>query len=159
MYRSLAPILACCLALIGAGCSSAPSVRDVDRLDPSGFRNLIEGLAADWNAGDARAAADRFTENAVYVEPPKKQVYIGRERLFRFFGGDQGRAGAMQMRWNRVVFDPDRQQGMAEFSFRYGTQVHGVAIIDVRDGRIAQWREYWYASELPFEDFVAPGTP
>jgi hypothetical protein len=123
------------------------------------FAALLERLAANWNAGDAQAAAACFTADAVYVEPPRKQVYRGRAELYRFFGGDSGRPGAMQMTWRNIVFDAHRQRGMGEFSFRYGTQVHGVAVIALRDGLIDQWREYWYASELPFEQFVAPGAP
>jgi hypothetical protein len=125
----------------------------------SEFRALLERLAAGWNAGDSRAAADCFTAGAIYVEPPRKQLYVGRDALYKFFGGDQGRRGEMQMRWNSVVFDPTQQRGMGEFTFRYGTQVHGVAVIDVSDGRIAQWREYWYESEKPFEQFVEPSRP
>lgn len=123
------------------------------------FAALLARLAASWNVGDAQAAAACFTADAVYVEPPRKQVYRGRTELYRFFGGESGRPGAMQMTWRNSVFDAARQRGMGEFSFRYGTQVHGVAVIALRDGLIAQWREYWYASELPFEQFVAPGTP
>jgi hypothetical protein len=123
------------------------------------FAALLERLAASWNAGDAQSAAACFTADAVYVEPPRKQVYRGRAELYSFFGGDSGRPGAMHMTWRNIVFDARRQRGMGEFSFRYGTQVHGVAVIALRDGLIDQWREYWYASELPFEQFVAPGAP
>lgn len=62
------------------------------------------------------------------------------------------------MRWHRIVFDAENQQGMAEFTFRYGSQVHGVAVIDLRGGLISQWREYWYSSEQSFDEFVAPST-
>jgi hypothetical protein len=123
------------------------------------FEALLQRLAEGWNSGNSRAAADCFSVDAVYVEPPRKQVYRGREELFRFFGGDAGRPGAMNMTWRNVAFDVDKQRGMGEFSFRYGTQVHGVAVIALRDGLIAQWREYWYSSEQPFDEFVAPGSP
>jgi hypothetical protein len=127
-------------------------------LSASEFEGLLQRLANAWNSGNTRAAADCFSEDAVYVEPPQKQVYRGRQALYRFFGGEAGRPGAMDMTWRNVVFDAGKQRGMGEFTFRYGTQVHGVAVISVRDGLIAQWREYWYASEQPFDEFVAPGS-
>jgi len=125
----------------------------------SAFADLLNRLADGWNSGDAEVAAGCFTHDAIYVEPPQKQVYAGRAALFQFFGGDSGRAGAMHMRWHRVVFDAQKQQGMGEFTFRYGSQVHGVAIIDLRGSLISQWREYWYSSEQPFDKFVAPSRP
>jgi ketosteroid isomerase-like protein len=39
------------------------------------FRHLLEMLADAWRRGDARAAADCFAEDAVYTEPPDRQVY------------------------------------------------------------------------------------
>ena len=128
-------------------------------LSPRQFQDLLQRLADGWNSGNSRAAASCFSEDAVYVEPPRKQVYRGREELHRFFGGDAGRPGAMNMNWRNIAFDAGKQRGMGEFSFRYGTQVHGVAVIALRGGLIAQWREYWYASELAFEEFIAPGSP
>ncbi len=134
-------------------------------LDARGFEALLGRLADGWNRGDAAHAADQFTPDAIYTEPPGRQVYRGRAELFRFFGGAEGRPsmaggpGAMQMTWHRIAFDPSAQRGFGEFSFRYGSQVHGVAVIDVRDGRIAQWREYFTRSELPFAAFAAPSRP
>jgi hypothetical protein len=92
--------------------------------------------------------------NAIYTEPPDKQVYRGREALFRFFGGATGRPGQMTMRWHHLAFDPATQIGFGEFSFTYGTTVHGVAVIRLRQGKIANWREYWYESTLPWDQFI-----
>lgn len=147
------------LVLLAACTEPQQEVQALPGLDQAGFRALLERLAGGWNQGDARAAADCFTEDAVYVEPPGKQVYRGRQALYEFFGGGQGRPGQMAMTWRNVAFDVDRQRGFGEFTFSYGSQVHGVAVIQVEDGRIAQWREYWYESELPWEEFVKPGRP
>jgi hypothetical protein len=141
--------------LLLAACAAPSSMA----LDEAQFRALLDRLAKGWNAGDSQLAADCFLEDAVYVEPPQKQVYRGRKALFEFFGGSQGRPGQMSMTWRNIVFDPGQQLGFGEFTFSYGGQVHGVAVIRVRDGRIAQWREYWYASEVPWEEFVKPGRP
>src|SRR5262245_48334628 len=51
------------------------------------FRELMETVAAGWNAGDARKASECFTDDALYLEPPDKQFYTGRPALYEFFGG------------------------------------------------------------------------
>jgi uncharacterized protein (TIGR02246 family) len=85
---------------------------------------------------------------------PDRQLYRGREELFRFFGGDSGRPGAMSMLWHHLVFDARRQIGIGEFTFAYGSQVHGGVVLQVRAGRIHRWREYWYESPLPYPAFA-----
>ena len=42
------------------------------------FDRLMQLVADGWNKGDARKAADCFTESAIYSEPPDKQLYKGR---------------------------------------------------------------------------------
>lgn len=140
---SLGLLLASCAAEPRGGGSSAAQ-----------FRTVLNDLAEAWNQGDARRAADCFTADAVYTEPPDKQVYRGREELFRFFGGAQGRAGQMAMQWHHLAFDEETQIGFGEFTFTYGSTVHGVAVVRLRDGRIANWREYWYESALPWDRFI-----
>ena len=132
------------------------------QVGPAEFASLLERLAEGWHQGDSRRAADCFTEDAVYIEPPDRQLYRGREELRRFFGGDSGRPGAMSMSWRNVVFDEALQMGFGEFTFSYGGQVHGSVVMKLKDGRIHRWREYWYESELPYEVFAgesafAPG--
>src|SRR5262245_46837953 len=100
------------------------------------FTELLQRLSDGWNKGEARQAADCFTPDALYTEPPDKQYYSGRDRLYQFFGGDDGRAGQMNMVWHHIVFDEESQIGAGEFTFTYGDAVHGVTMIKVRDGLI-----------------------
>ena len=118
------------------------------------FTELLQRLAEGWNKGAARQAADCFTQDALYTEPPDKQYYSGRDALYQFFGGANGRAGEMNMVWHHIVFDEASQIGAGEFTFTYGDTVHGVTMIKVRDGLISNWREYWYASPLAWEVFT-----
>ena len=64
----------------------------------------------------------------------------------------------MQMIWHHLVFDPTTQIGFGEFSFAYGISAHGVALVRMRDGKISNWREYWYESALPWPRFVEPNA-
>ena len=120
----------------------------------SEFVQLLERLANAWNEGNSGQAAKCFTLDALYTEPPERQFYAGREALYRFFGGPDGRPGQMSMVWHHVVFDPAQQLGAGEFTFTYGETVHGVAMIKVREGLISNWREYWYGSPLAWEAFT-----
>jgi len=49
----------------------------------------METVSAGWNEGNSRKAADCFSSQAVYMEPPNQQVYGGRDALSEFFGGKQ----------------------------------------------------------------------
>jgi hypothetical protein len=116
------------------------------------FRRLLRTVADGWNAGDARMAADCFTEDAVYVEPPDRQWYMGRQQLPDFFG----RGVEFSMRWHRIVFDEDEQAGFGEYTLSVIGEftLHGITAVEIEDGLIAGWREYQYRSELPFEEFA-----
>ena len=118
------------------------------------FVELLQRLADGWNGGDAQQSADCFTKDALYTEPPDKQYYTGREALYQFFGGPNGRAGEMNMVWHHIIFDETEQLGSGEFTFTYGDTVHGVTMVKVRDGLISNWREYWYTSDLLWEEFT-----
>ena len=62
MNRSTVALL-CLLAL-----SAGPRERRPARF--SDFERVMQNLADGWNRGDARKAADCFTEDAIYREPP-----------------------------------------------------------------------------------------
>jgi ketosteroid isomerase-like protein len=152
MYRRATHWVFVSLFLLITGCARAPGRGEESTT--AKFRAVMNTLAQAWNEGDARRAADCFTEDAVYIEPPDKQIYRGREALYRFFGGDAGRAGQMTMRWHHLALDEESQIGFGEFTFTYGSTVHGVAVVRLREGKIANWREYWYESELPWDQFI-----
>jgi SnoaL-like protein len=118
------------------------------------FERLMQTVSDSWNKGDARKAADCFAENAIYSEPPDKQLYKGRTALFKFFGGNEGRKSAMKMVWHHLLFDEGRQIGAGEFTFEFGSKSHGVAMIKIANGKISHWREYWYESNLDWEKFI-----
>ncbi|MGH2636821.1 MAG: nuclear transport factor 2 family protein [Actinomycetota bacterium] len=121
-------------------------------MDHREFVALMETIRESWNAGDTRRALDCFTDDAVYLEPPDEQRYDGRAQLFEFFGGDD--PPPMRMEWHHLVVDGD--VGVGEYTYRGHGQYHGIAIVQLRDGRVARWREYQYASDLDYGEFVGP---
>lgn len=72
--------------------------------------------------------------------------------LFEFFGGEAGRPQDMKMIWRDRSFDPISQTGFAEFSFYYGSWAHGIVRIEMENGKISNWREYWTESDTDWEN-------
>jgi SnoaL-like domain len=158
----LEAILPCCstrrnlLALAVAAATFAVAVMpaSAQQMNAAQFERLMQTLADGWNEGNAQKAAGCFTDDAVYSEPPDKQLYRGRSALFKFFGGTEGRKRAMKMTWHHLIFDESRQLGAGEFTFEYGGKVHGVAMVKIQNGKIRNWREYWYESPLDWKEFT-----
>ncbi|MGV3556808.1 nuclear transport factor 2 family protein [Larkinella arboricola] len=118
------------------------------------FTRLMQTVADGLNENNGRKAADCFALDAIYSEPPNKQIYRGRDRIFEFFGGWKGRPKITQMVWHHLAFDEQTQTGSGEFSLTYGSTVHGMVSIRIRDGLIGNWREYIYQSALDWNGFV-----
>jgi hypothetical protein len=117
----------------------------------------METVATGWNEGNARKAADCFAQDAVYMEPPNRQVYVGREALFDFFGGTKGTDKSMHMIWHHLSFDPSTEVGFGEYTFALNHQYHGVVVVKLKGGKIKSWREYQYQSDLDWYEFTGTG--
>ena len=118
----------------------------------------MQTIATRRTTGDARMAADCYAEDAVYSEPPDRQLYVGREALYTFFGGGQIPPPRMRMEWRHLIFDEAEQIGAGEYTFRGENQYHGVVMVRVVGGKIANWREYQYRSDLDWPAFVEPNA-
>jgi ketosteroid isomerase-like protein len=115
----------------------------------------METIAAGWNEGNARKAADCFAEDALYLEPPDRQFFSGRPALYEFFGGGKKPEPPMKMTWHHLAFDEESRVGFGEYSFQMNRRYHGVVVVRLRDGKIANWREYQYESPLEWKEFVS----
>jgi ketosteroid isomerase-like protein len=140
------------LLIAGLVCSQ-PSDRKHEHSTASEFRKLMNTVADGWNSGDARKAADCYTEDAIYTEPPDKQVYVGREDLYKFFGGGNRPEPPMRMQWHNRAFDEETQVGFGEYTFQMNNRYHGIVIVKLRGGKISNWREYQYKSGLTWSEF------
>ena len=133
---------------------SRSSATDPELPTKEQFEKLMQTVADGWNEGNARKAADCFAEDAVYLDPPDRQVYRGREELFRFFGGNEGRKEPMKMTWHHLTFNESTGIGSGEFTFEYGSLSHGVVIVRIDKGKIQNWREYYYETSLGWDEFT-----
>jgi len=139
------------LALVGCNSSRkspSPSFTQAD------FRKVLGTVAQGLNTGNARLAADCFTDDAMYSSPPNPEIRKGRQTLFEFFGGEKGRLQPMSMLWHHIVFDQATQIGMGEYTFTYQIRTHGIAIIRIVGGKIANWRAYEQESPKGWEEMI-----
>jgi ketosteroid isomerase-like protein len=130
--------------------SSGPAIK----ITVAEFKSLMQTVADAWNEGDAKKAADCYTEDAIYTEPPDKQVYVGRKALYEFFGGDRKPEPPMKMIWHHLAFEEASQIGFGEYTFQMNHRYHGIVIVKIRSGKISNWREYQYKSDLEWRDFA-----
>lgn len=119
------------------------------------FTALMERLAKAWSDQDTDAALDCFQWDAMYTEPPDIQIYQGHDQLRPYFAALK--PGTF-MRFHNLWFDEAKQIGAGEYSFGMqdaATADHGVVIVEIRDGKIAVWREYQRKGPASFQDFIS----
>ena len=151
------------LALLGTQSSSAALrepllCRDQPKraLRVAEFQAVLETVADAWNKAQPERAIECFTEAAVYIEPPDRQVYRGAAALRDFFAASVEPPQPDRMRWHTSAFDEAGQVGFGEYTYRGRQNYHGIAVLLLESGRIRSWREYQYPSALSWEKFVGP---
>jgi hypothetical protein len=160
MGRRLFPKVTSLVAgVLAVACAGQKARSPSDFLDERRtFGALMGRIATGWNTGDAAGAADCFTDDAVYMEPPDRQRYEGRAALFEFFGGNQHPPPKMSMTWHHLAFDAPTQTGFGEYTFEGSRRYHGIVVVKLRSGKVALWREYQQMSPLPWETFAGPSV-
>ena len=121
----------------------------------SEFSTLLDALAHGWRTRDYAAVASHFTEDVQYGDPTRYML-AGRTELLEFFRADDDMSQHMQ--WHLMLFDEVRQMGAAEYTYEGTLRYHGVALIQVRDGRISHWREYQHTDSRAWRDFAGATT-
>ena len=120
------------------------------------FREVLETVATAWNTNQPTVAAGCFALTAVYLEPPDRQRFEGRDAIESFFRASTAPALPDRMTWHHLAFDETGQVGLGEYTYRGQRNYHGVAVVRVTDGLIASWREYQYPSAEGWEEFIGP---
>jgi ketosteroid isomerase-like protein len=112
-------------------------------------------LADAWSCLDTEAALDCFTDDAIYMQPPDQQFYQGRVQLRPYF---EALSPGTLMRFHHLWFDAQDQSGAGEFTFGLAGEAlaeHGLAVVELQNGRIAFWREYLQKGPANFQTFLA----
>ncbi len=115
----------------------------------------MERLADAWSSQDTELALSCFSDDAVYMEPPDVQLYVGHAELRPYFAA---LSPETFMRFHTLGFDEVAQTGAGEFSFGSGAEKladHGVAVVEIDGERIRFWREYQRKGPASFSDFLA----
>lgn len=118
------------------------------------FAASLQSLASAWERRDARAAADVFTETAIYSEQSFRRTFQGRSELERHFARAFVDGGWMRLVWRHISFDARTRVGAGEFSFYWPTgRAHGMVSVRIEQHRIANWREYATVTDLDWDEF------
>ncbi len=120
------------------------------------FETLMQRVSDGWTNQNVDLALSAFTDDAVYTEPPNFQIYRGRTELRNFFNAV--RPGS-SMIWHHLWYNPETGVGAGEYSFHNGgrnTAVHGVAVVEITNGKIRIWREYQRRGEIDYDAFHDP---
>jgi hypothetical protein len=124
-------------------------------IDLSEFKQLLEKMAAGWNEGNPSKSLECFTKDATYIEPPNKQFFQGHDQLYIYFGGDGAKPGQMKLVWHGIFFDEEKQTGAGEYTFEMNDIIHhGVAVVELEEGKIKFWREYDFPGVISFNEFI-----
>lgn len=101
-------------------------------------------LAGRGFEGDAEEALEAFTADAELQDQPGEELVRGHAALEGFFLDYAGRRARFAVR--EVVVEGERAAVAYDLWFRsdstaYGQ--HGMALLRLRDGRVASWRGVW----------------
>lgn len=133
----------------------AGSQEQRDRLNEHQFIELMIRLAKAWSRQDLNDALSCFTEDAVYMEPPDIQLFKSHDELRPYFGALKP---GTYMKFHNLWFNENQQIGAGEYSFgniARPNAVHGVAVVEIKNGRIRFWREYQRKGSADFKRFIA----
>jgi hypothetical protein len=156
--------LVTCMVVTPGGLPAVPeneeAVADAAMAPEDGFDfvGLMMRVAKGWSSQDTALALSAFHPEALYTEPPNLQMYRGHDELRPFFSAV---TPGSSMIWHHLWYNPGTGIGAGEYSFHKGgrdTAVHGVAVVEIRDGKITYWREYQRRGDIDFGRFHDPAT-
>ena len=125
-----------------------------EKLTDEQFVQLMTDLANAWSTQDTEAAVACFRPDAIYMEPPDVQLYIGHDQLRPYFGALES---GTYLKFHHLSFNGTTQVGMGEYTFGLeGKEVAdvGVIVVEIWGGKINRWREYQRKGPADFQRFI-----
>ncbi len=137
------------LLLLSAGCTHSQ-----EGTTEKEFRSLMQNVAIGWSTQNTELALSSFDGDAIYMEPPNIQYYRGHSQLRPYFDELDD---TYKMEFHNLWFNQDSQSGVGEYTFSYGkdTSDVGVVVVELKNGKIAFWREYQQKGPTDFNDFLS----
>lgn len=111
---------------------------------------MLTLLADGWTHKEYAAVASQFADDVFYSDP-NHYTFRDRVSLQAFFEDDEGRP--QYCVFHNALFDEIRQLGVAEFTYQGTFRYHGTAWIELKDDKIASWREYQHISSKTWDEF------
>jgi uncharacterized protein (TIGR02246 family) len=110
------------------------------------LKQLLDKLGDCWRKRDAQGAAELFSDDAMYSEPPAHELR-GRPAIAGFFRAFFASHYTIEFGFSRILIGED--EAAAEWSFSYSRvsdgarrRLVGIAFIDTAAGRIHVWRSF-----------------
>lgn len=124
-----------------------------NKISENEFHELMENVAKGWSTQDTELALSSFDEDAIYMEPPNIQYYRGHQQLRPYFDELDSK---YNMQFHHIWFNKTKQSGAAEYTFSYGkdTSDVGIAVVELKNGKIKFWREYQRKGPTDFNKFL-----
>ncbi len=129
--------------------------KELDKgLSTEEFKALMQNAAEGWSTQNSEQALKSFDSDAIYMEPPNIQYYRGHNELKPYFDALEQNH---RMTFHALWFDEETQTGAGEYTFSYGkdTSDVGIAVVQLKRGKIAFWREYQQKGPSNFLEFIA----
>lgn len=110
---------------------------------------FVNGYGRAWEAWDAPAFADLFSDDVVYVEHPTDETLVGKNAMIPYLQKEEVEQGAVSVQMGNPIVDAN--QVVAEFWATGTTPAEQATLIgcfiaqlDPADGRCIHFRQYWF---------------
>lgn len=132
------------------GCTAAPAAEEKAKMSDDANIAVVKQMIAAWEKRDADAIADMFSEDGVLhsmmIDPIKGRENI-RPRM-KFLVDNATHMKLNVRNWavtgNTVIIERTD-----EFTFRgHDGKVPVVGVLEIADGKVKEWREYYDRAEL-----------
>lgn len=110
---------------------------------------FVNGYGSTWEAWDAPAFADLFSDDVVYVEHPTDETLVGKEAMIPYLQKEEAEQGAVRVHMGEPIVEGNHV--VAEFWATGTTPAEEATLIgcfiaqlDPTDGRCTHFRQYWF---------------
>ena len=112
---------------------------------------VAHNMVSAWNALDVNGIADLFAEDGRFQSMMLKDAYVGREAIRAHFAQLLDGATALKLQLRNVAVSAGtvflERVDFFTYKGRDGS-VPVVAVLDIRGGKVAEWREYYDRASL-----------
>lgn len=113
------------------------------------FQKMLTELSGAWHEKRYDDAIAYFGDDIFYSDA-NNYSFSDKSKLRDFFNSE---TEDEQCEFHRSLFDPKRQEGVAEYTYSGTNQYHGTVWIILENDKIVGWREYQHKSDKHWSEF------